>query len=234
MKNPASVDGISKGGHAEGRPQQASRCRKALGVTTRGLALLEFGEMWVAGDEEMRSGGACAQGNEVTIAGVRWLEGSFELTTPTAASCTRGSSRRRGPPRPSRLWSRWCATTAGSARLYTDRGSHFCHSEWPGAVADEQPRPGQPGLARAWHPPDPGPVAAGPRPQRARLRHHLGALPQEQRHNGITDYAAANRYLEQVLHRGLQSPLHRQAGAQGKRFHQAGRDRTGAVAVEPT
>jgi hypothetical protein len=32
--------------------------------------LLEFGEMWVAGDEEIRSGGV-RQGNEVIIAGVR-------------------------------------------------------------------------------------------------------------------------------------------------------------------
>lgn len=79
--------------------------------------------------------------------------------------------------------------------LYTDRGSHFCHSARPGAVADEQH--GQVSqalralgihqiLARS-------PQARG-RSERA-FGTIQGRLPQELRHHGITDYAAANRYL---------------------------------------
>ena len=37
-------------------------------------------------------------------------------------------------------------------------------------------RPGEPGPARPGHSPDPGPLTAGPWPQRARLRHHPGAV----------------------------------------------------------
>jgi transposase len=81
--------------------------------------------------------------------------------------------------------------------LYTDRGSHFCHSERPGEVADEQH--GQVSqalralgihqiLARS-------PQARG-RSERA-FGTIQGRLPQELRHNGITDYDAANSYLEQ-------------------------------------
>jgi transposase len=81
--------------------------------------------------------------------------------------------------------------------LYTDRGSHFCSSERPGEVADEQH--GQVSqalralgirqiLARS-------PQARG-RSERA-FGTIQGRLPQELRHHGITDYDAANRYLEQ-------------------------------------
>jgi hypothetical protein len=81
--------------------------------------------------------------------------------------------------------------------LYTDRGSHFCHSERSGEVADEQH--GQVSqalralgiqqiLARS-------PQARG-RSERA-FGTLQGRLPQELRHNGITDYDAANRYLQQ-------------------------------------
>ena len=80
--------------------------------------------------------------------------------------------------------------------LYTDRGSHFCHSERPGEVADEQH--GQVSqalrslgirqiLARS-------PQARG-RSERA-FGTIQGRLPQELRHQCISDYAAANRYLE--------------------------------------
>jgi transposase len=83
------------------------------------------------------------------------------------------------------------------AELYTDRGSHFCHTERPGEVADEQH--GQ--VSRALR-------ALGIRqilslsPQaRGRSERAFGTiqgrLPQELRHHGITDYEAANRYLEQ-------------------------------------
>src|ERR1700737_2405227 len=81
--------------------------------------------------------------------------------------------------------------------LYTDRGSHFCQSGPAGEVADEQR--GQVSqtlralgirqiLARS-------PQARG-RSERA-FGTIQGRLPQELRHHGITDYDAANRYLEQ-------------------------------------
>ena len=81
--------------------------------------------------------------------------------------------------------------------LYTDRGSHFCQSGPAGELADEQH--GQVSqalralgihqiLARS-------PQARG-RSERA-FGTIQGRLPQELRHNGITDYASANRYLEQ-------------------------------------
>jgi hypothetical protein len=79
----------------------------------------------------------------------------------------------------------------------TDRGSHFGRSEPSGELADEQR--GQVSqalralgirqiLARS-------PQARG-RSERA-FGTIQGRLPQELRHHGITDYAAANRYLEQ-------------------------------------
>jgi transposase len=81
--------------------------------------------------------------------------------------------------------------------LYTDRGSHFCQSGPGGEVADEQH--GQVSqalralgihqiLARS-------PQARG-RSERA-FGTIQGRLPQELRYHGITDYDAANRYLEQ-------------------------------------
>src|SRR6266478_9471253 len=81
--------------------------------------------------------------------------------------------------------------------LYTDRGSHFCQSGPAGEVAAEQH--GQVSqalralgihqiLARS-------PQARG-RSERA-FGTIQGRLPQELRHNGITDYDAANSYLEQ-------------------------------------
>ena len=81
--------------------------------------------------------------------------------------------------------------------LYTDRGSHFCQSGPAGEVSEEQH--GQVSqalralgihqiLARS-------PQARG-RSERA-FGTIQGRLPQELRHRGITDYEAANRYLEQ-------------------------------------
>jgi hypothetical protein len=81
--------------------------------------------------------------------------------------------------------------------LYTDRGSHFCQSGPAGEVAEEQR--GQVSqalralgihqiLARS-------PQARG-RSERA-FGTIQGRLPQELRLNRITDYATANRYLEQ-------------------------------------
>jgi transposase len=81
--------------------------------------------------------------------------------------------------------------------LYTDRGSHFCQSGPAGEAADEQH--GQVSqalralgirqiLARS-------PQARG-RSERA-FGTIQGRLPQELRHNRITDYDSANRYLEQ-------------------------------------
>jgi transposase len=81
--------------------------------------------------------------------------------------------------------------------LYTDRGSHFCQSGPAGEVAEEQHGHVSQALralgihqilARS-------PQARG-RSERA-FGTIQGRLPQELRHHGITDYAAANRYLEQ-------------------------------------
>ena len=82
-------------------------------------------------------------------------------------------------------------------QLYTDRGSHFCQNGPAGELAEEQHgQVSQPLralgirqiLARS-------PQARG-RSERA-FGTIQGRLPQELRHHGITDYAAANRYLEQ-------------------------------------
>jgi len=81
--------------------------------------------------------------------------------------------------------------------LYTDRASHFCQNSPAGELAEEQR--GQVSqalralgirqiLARS-------PQARG-RSERA-FGTIQGRLPQELRHHAITDYAAANRYLEQ-------------------------------------
>jgi len=115
---------------------------------------------------------------------------------PTAGFCTLVSSPRKGRPRASLQWSRWCSTT-GACELYTDRGSHFCHNGPAGELAEEQH--GQVSqalralgirqiLARS-------PQARG-RSERA-FGTIQGRLPQELRVHAITDYSAANRYLEQ-------------------------------------
>src|SRR6516162_7321166 len=81
--------------------------------------------------------------------------------------------------------------------LYTDRGSHFCHSERPGEVADEQH--GQ--VSRALRALGIHQILALSPQARGRSERAFGTiqgrLPPELRHQGITDYAAANRYLEQ-------------------------------------
>jgi hypothetical protein len=83
------------------------------------------------------------------------------------------------------------------AELYTDRGSHFCHSERPGEVADEQH--GQ--VSQALRALGIHQILALSPQARGRSERAFGTiqgrLPQELRHHGITDYAAANRYLEQ-------------------------------------
>ena len=81
--------------------------------------------------------------------------------------------------------------------LYTDRGSHFCHRERPGEVADEQH--GQ--VSQALRALGIHQILALSPQARGRSERAFGTiqgrLPQELRHHGITDYAAANRYLEQ-------------------------------------
>jgi hypothetical protein len=81
--------------------------------------------------------------------------------------------------------------------LYTDRGSHFCHTERPGEVADEQH--GQ--VSRAMRALGIRQILALSPQARGRSERAFGTiqgrLPQELRHHGITDYEAANRYLEQ-------------------------------------
>src|SRR5208282_2412153 len=56
--------------------------------------------------------------------------------------------------------------------LYTDRGSHFCRTAQVGQPPAEEQNGQVAQALRARHPPDSGPLAAGPRAQRARLRHH--------------------------------------------------------------
>src|SRR5437870_4027293 len=81
--------------------------------------------------------------------------------------------------------------------LYTDRGSHFCQSRPAGEVAEEQH--GQ--VSQALRALGIHQILA--RSPRARGRSERafgtiqGRLPQELRHNDITDYDAANRYLQQ-------------------------------------
>jgi transposase len=83
------------------------------------------------------------------------------------------------------------------AELYTDRGSHFCHSERSGEVADEQH--GQ--VSQALRALGIRQILALSPQARGRSERAFGTiqgrLPQELRHHGITDYAAANGYLEQ-------------------------------------
>ena len=84
--------------------------------------------------------------------------------------------------------------------LYTDRGSHFCRPKEAGAAPDTEQNGQVTQALRAL-----GirqilalsPQARG-RSERA-FRTIQGRLPQELRVNGITDYARANRYLEQVF-----------------------------------
>lgn len=80
--------------------------------------------------------------------------------------------------------------------LYTDRGSHFCQSEPAGAVADEQH--GQ--VSRALRTLGIRQILAYSPQARGRSERAFGTiqgrLPQELRHQGINDYAAANDYLQ--------------------------------------
>src|SRR5690242_5199410 len=81
--------------------------------------------------------------------------------------------------------------------LYTDRGSHFCHSGPAGELAEEQN--GQ--VSRALRALGIHQILARSPQARGRSKRAFGTiqgrLPQELRHNGIAECAAANRYLEQ-------------------------------------
>src|SRR6201981_468432 len=81
--------------------------------------------------------------------------------------------------------------------LYTDRGSHFCQSGPSGEVAEEQN--GQ--VSQALRALGIHQILARSPQARGRSERAFGTIqgraPQELRHTGITDYAAANRYLEQ-------------------------------------
>src|ERR1700751_3495420 len=81
--------------------------------------------------------------------------------------------------------------------LYTDRGSHFCQNGPAGKVAEEQH--GQ--VSQALRPLGIHQILARSPQARGRSERAFGTiqgrLPQELRHQGITDYGAANRYLEQ-------------------------------------
>jgi hypothetical protein len=84
--------------------------------------------------------------------------------------------------------------------LYTDRGSHFCRT----AKAGEPPAEEQNGqVARALHVLGIRHIRARSPQARGRSERAFGTiqgrLPQELRLNGITAYAQANRYLEQIF-----------------------------------
>jgi len=90
-------------------------------------------------------------------------------------------------------WGRFC-------ELYTDRGSHFCRTEQVGqGPADEQN--GQ--VTQALHALGIRQILARSPQARGRSERAFGTiqgrLPQELRLQRITDYAQANRYLEQVF-----------------------------------
>jgi hypothetical protein len=82
--------------------------------------------------------------------------------------------------------------------LYTDRGSHFCHTGRAGAPPDEAQR-GQ--VSRALKVLGIRQIFANSPEARGRSERAFGTiqgrLPQELRVAGITTYAAANRYLEE-------------------------------------
>jgi hypothetical protein len=59
-----------------------------------------------------------------------------------------------------------------------------------------------------------------------------GSAPQELRYHGITDLCGRQSLSRAALRRGLQSPLHGQAGASRKRFRQTGRHRARPDAIE--
>jgi transposase len=81
--------------------------------------------------------------------------------------------------------------------LYTDRGSHFGRSQRPGELADEQN--GQ--VSRALRTLGIHQILARSPQARGRSERAFGTiqgrLPQELRYHGISDYVAANHYLEQ-------------------------------------
>jgi transposase len=84
--------------------------------------------------------------------------------------------------------------------LYTDRGSHFCRTAQGGQGPAEEQN-GQ--VTRALHALGIGQILARSPQARGRSERAFGTiqgrLPQELRVNRITDYAAANRYLEEVF-----------------------------------
>ena len=84
--------------------------------------------------------------------------------------------------------------------LYTDRGSHFCHTAQAGQGPAEEQH-GQ--VIRALHALGIGQILARSPQARGRSERAFGTiqgrLPQELRVNRIADYQTANRYLEQVF-----------------------------------
>ena len=84
--------------------------------------------------------------------------------------------------------------------LYTDRGSHFCHTRTVGQAPDEVQH-GQ--VTRALKVLGIRQILANSPEARGRSERAFGTiqgrLPQELRAAGITSYAAANRYLEDVF-----------------------------------
>lgn len=91
-----------------------------------------------------------------------------------------------------RRWGRFC-------ELYTDRGSHFCTTTKAGPPDEEQHTQ----LARVLKALGIRHILARSPEARGRSERYFGTvqgrLPQELRLAGITDYDAANRYLEEVF-----------------------------------
>ena len=115
--------------------------------------------------------------------------------------------------------------------LYTDRGSHSATAsgpaKWPTSSTVKSARPcAHWASSRAW------PVHRRPAGRSERAFGTIqGRLPQELRHHGITDYAAANRYLAEHF---IGDFNRRFTGPARKRVRQAGGRRAGAGAVEQT
>jgi hypothetical protein len=118
--------------------------------------------------------------------------------------------------------------------LYTDRGSHFCQSAPAGEVAEEQHGQVRQALralsiqqilARS-------PQARG-RSERA-FGTIQGRLPQELRHHGITDYDAANRYLQQHFIADFNRRFTVKPAQPESAFVKTGGGRAGAGVVEQT
>ena len=118
--------------------------------------------------------------------------------------------------------------------LYTDRGSHFCQSAPAGDVAEEQH--GQ--VSQALRALGIQQILARSPQARGRSERACGTiqrrLPQELRHHGITDYDAANRYLQQHFIADFNRRFTVKPAQPESAFVKLAGGRAGAGAVEQT